>query len=116
MTIDDAIYPYTMSTQGVKPSARVTPLIDSFPYINLKDSKDADDNDDDDNDNDDNDDGSNDDDIFDCDEEPHVLTHHSGYGYYPMTLGDQLHKGKYEVVRKLGWAGYSSVWLAKNCE
>ena len=55
-----------------------------------------------------------DDDIFDCDEEPHMLTHH--YGYYPMTLGDRFHKGKFEVVCKLGWAGHSSVWLAKNCK
>ena len=35
-----------------------------------------------------------------------MLTHHLGYGHYPMTLGDQFHKGKFEVV--LGWASHSS--------
>lgn len=53
---------------------------------------------------------------FNCDEEPHMLSPDLGYGYYPITLGDQLHNGKYEIVRKLGWAAYASVWLAKICE
>lgn len=37
-----------------------------------------------------------------------------GYGYYPLTLGQQLTEGKLEIVRKLGWASYSSVWLAQS--
>lgn len=32
-------------------------------------------------------------------------------GYHPVSLGDVLH-GHYKVVRKLGWGGYSTVWLA----
>jgi serine/threonine-protein kinase SRPK3 len=51
---------------------------------------------------------------FLCDEEPHMLTPEQGYGYYPITLGTLLHDGKLEIVRKLGWAGYSSVWLARS--
>jgi serine/threonine-protein kinase SRPK3 len=51
---------------------------------------------------------------FDCDEEPHMLTPEQGFGYYPLTIGQQLHEGKLEVVRKLGWAGNSSVWLART--
>ena len=36
--------------------------------------------------------------------------HAHAYDCYPMTLGDQFHKGKFKVT--LGWAGHSSVWLA----
>jgi len=45
-----------------------------------------------------------------------MLSPELGYGYYPITLGDRLHNGKYEIVRKLGWADYASVWLAKICQ
>lgn len=51
---------------------------------------------------------------FMCDEEPHMLSHEQGLGYYPITLGQQLGGGKLQIVRKLGWAGYSSVWLART--
>lgn len=51
---------------------------------------------------------------FLCDEEPHMLTPEQGCGYYPITLGQQLGEGKLEIVRKLGSAGYSSVWLART--
>ena len=51
---------------------------------------------------------------FVCDEEPHMLTPEQGFGYYPLTLGQQLKEGKLEIVRKLGWASYSSVWLAQS--
>ena len=33
----------------------------------------------------------------------HILTPEQGQGYYPL-----------EIVRKLGRAGYSSVWLART--
>ncbi|KAG1790374.1 kinase-like domain-containing protein [Suillus variegatus] len=53
-------------------------------------------------------------DIFVCDEEPHMLSPEQGFGYYPITLGRRLGGGRLEIVRKLGWAGYSSVWLART--
>ena len=54
--------------------------------------------------------------IFECDEEPLMLSSELGYGYYPLTLGERLHNDKYEVVRKLGWGLNSSAWLAKTHE
>ncbi|TKA65067.1 hypothetical protein B0A49_10666 [Cryomyces minteri] len=33
-------------------------------------------------------------------------------GYHPVHLGDFLSNGRYEVVHKLGFGGYSTVWLA----
>ena len=53
---------------------------------------------------------------FTCDEEPHMLGPELGYGYYPVALGQFIHGGKLEIVRKLGWATSSSVWLARTHE
>jgi serine/threonine-protein kinase SRPK3 len=53
---------------------------------------------------------------FVCDEEPLVLSPEQGFGYYPMTLGQHFGEGKLEIVRKLGWAGNSNVWLARTLE
>jgi len=51
-----------------------------------------------------------------CDEEPHMLPPETGHGYNPLSLGDSLADGKYQIVRKLGWGGYSSAWLARICK
>ena len=46
------------------------------------------------------------------DEDPLGPMH--GYGYnFPLFVGDRLDDDQFEVVRKLGLAGYSSVWLAR---
>lgn len=45
-----------------------------------------------------------------------MLTPEQGHSYYPLTLGRRLKDGQLEVVRKLGWAEYSSVWLARPLE
>ncbi|KAI0350430.1 kinase-like protein [Trametes cingulata] len=48
-------------------------------------------------------------------EEPLILSPKDGpWGYYPARLGEKLCDGKYEVVGKLGWGNWSSVWLAKE--
>ncbi|KAF5362054.1 hypothetical protein D9756_002095 [Leucocoprinus leucothites] len=50
-----------------------------------------------------------------CDEEPHMLTPEQTYVFYPITFKVLLlHDVKLEIVRKLGPAGYSSVWLARS--
>lgn len=33
-------------------------------------------------------------------------------GYHPVKLGDIFNKGKYEIISKLGYGVYSTVWLA----
>ncbi|KAK3386145.1 kinase-like domain-containing protein [Podospora didyma] len=35
-------------------------------------------------------------------------------GYHPTIIGDTFHDGRYEVVHKLGFGGYSTVWLARD--
>jgi hypothetical protein len=33
-------------------------------------------------------------------------------GYHPVTLGDKFESGRYNVYHKLGFGGFSTVWLA----
>lgn len=33
-------------------------------------------------------------------------------GFHPVCLGDTFKEGRYEICHKLGWGGYSTVWLA----
>ncbi|RMZ71439.1 CMGC SRPK kinase [Pyrenophora seminiperda CCB06] len=35
-------------------------------------------------------------------------------GYHPIALGDVFKDGRYKVLHKLGWGGYSTVWAAKD--
>lgn len=35
-------------------------------------------------------------------------------GYHPISLGDSFKDGRYKVLHKLGWGGYSTVWAAKD--
>jgi serine/threonine-protein kinase SRPK3 len=35
-------------------------------------------------------------------------------GYHPVHLGDTFHDGTYQVVHKLGFGVYSTVWLVKD--
>ena len=37
-------------------------------------------------------------------------------GYHPVHLGDLLKGGRYKIVHKLGYGGYSTVWLARDLE
>ncbi|KAH8431653.1 uncharacterized protein LDX57_009309 [Aspergillus melleus] len=35
-------------------------------------------------------------------------------GYHPLTIGDALNNGRYRLVDKLGYGGYSTIWLARD--
>jgi len=35
-------------------------------------------------------------------------------GYHPVNIGDEFNRGRYMVVRKLGWGHFSTVWLARD--
>ena len=37
-----------------------------------------------------------------------------GGGFYPARLGETFDDGRFVITRKLGWGGYSSVWLARD--
>jgi hypothetical protein len=57
------------------------------------------------------------------DEEPHMLPSEIAGGFHPLALGQRLDiinpgptvgNGTFEIVRKLGWGLYSSVWLVRS--
>lgn len=35
-------------------------------------------------------------------------------GFHPTVIGDAFHSGRYEVAHKLGFGGYSTIWLARD--
>lgn len=37
-------------------------------------------------------------------------------GYYPLKIGDDLDDGRYLLVDKLGYGGYSTIWLARDLQ
>jgi len=50
--------------------------------------------------------------VCSIDAEP-LHRYHKG-GYHPVHLGDYLSDGRYKVLHKLGWGGYSTVWAARD--
>ena len=45
--------------------------------------------------------------------EENVLNYRPG-GYHPVVLGDALKDGRYEIRHKLGYGGFSTVWVARD--
>lgn len=40
--------------------------------------------------------------------------HYTAGGYHPIVLGDAFQKGRYKIAHKLGFGGYSTIWLARD--
>ena len=47
-------------------------------------------------------------------EESLTSTSNENGGFYPARLGETFDDGRFVITRKLGWGGYSSVWLARD--
>jgi hypothetical protein len=45
--------------------------------------------------------------------EEDVLNYRPG-GYHPVALGDTLKDGRYKIHHKLGYGGFSTVWVARD--
>ena len=45
--------------------------------------------------------------------EENVLNYRPG-GYHPVALGDILKDGRYKIYHKLGYGGFSTVWVARD--
>ena len=47
-------------------------------------------------------------------EEDLTSTMIEGGGFYPARLGETFDEGRFVITRKLGFGGFSSVWLARD--
>jgi len=47
-------------------------------------------------------------------EENFTSTADEAGGFYPVRLGETFEDGRFVITRKLGWGGFSSVWLARD--
>jgi len=57
-------------------------------------------------------DGDEDDDaLLSDDDEQEALSDYTKGGYHPVNIGDQF-ENRYQVIRKLGWGHFSTVWLS----
>ncbi|RAK95598.1 kinase-like protein [Aspergillus ibericus CBS 121593] len=52
--------------------------------------------------------------ILSCPIDAEPLDRYKKGGYYPTTLGSFLADGRYKILHKLGWGGYSTVWVARD--
>lgn len=55
-------------------------------------------------------------DVYFCDVDAEPIQRYRQGGYHPVHLGDQFKEGRYQVIHKLGWGGYSTVWLARDLQ
>lgn len=42
------------------------------------------------------------------------IEHYEEGGFHPVHLGDTFDEGRYKVIQKLGFGGFSTVWLARD--
>lgn len=51
---------------------------------------------------------------YTCGIDAEPLHRYRSGGYHPVALGDLFNNGRYKVLHKLGWGGYSTVWAARD--
>lgn len=51
---------------------------------------------------------------YHCDIDAEPLHRYKPGGYHPLALGEVLNNGRYKIIHKLGWGGYSTTWAAKD--
>lgn len=49
-----------------------------------------------------------------CDILAEPLHRYQPGGYHPVQLGDLFQAGRYKIVHKLGWGGWSTTWVARD--
>ncbi|PSK34543.1 Protein kinase dsk1 [Elsinoe australis] len=52
--------------------------------------------------------------LYTCDLDEEPVQNYKPGGYHPVQIGDKLDKGRYKILHKLGWGGFSTVWAAKD--
>ena len=52
--------------------------------------------------------------IYEWQERVENLEEYRAGGYHPIQLGDEFSRGRYRIIGKLGYGGYSTVWLARD--
>lgn len=52
--------------------------------------------------------------LYSCTIDAEPLHRYAKGGYHPVTLGGFLADGRYKILHKLGWGGYSTVWAARD--
>ncbi|KAJ8131840.1 hypothetical protein O1611_g1784 [Lasiodiplodia mahajangana] len=53
---------------------------------------------------------------YTCDVDAEPIHQYRPGGYHPVRLGDQLKGGRYKILHKVGWGGYSTTWAARDRE
>ncbi|CAH0054480.1 unnamed protein product [Clonostachys solani] len=51
---------------------------------------------------------------YDCGVDAEPLYRYRPGGFHPVAIGDVLNHGRYKILHKLGWGGYSTTWAAKD--
>lgn len=52
--------------------------------------------------------------MYACDVDAEPLHRYCIGGYHPLKLGDVLKHGRYRIMHKVGWGGYSTTWVARD--